>query len=214
MFKSLIAALVAISLSTGAQAATKKKPAAKAEAKVEEVKKEEAKAEPTPEAKATEEVKKEEPQKEEKKIEEAKTTKEVSHKSPALAGGLGVFPGVVVHGAGHMYAGSWMKGLGLLAIEGVSAGVGYSQGMAVANDIGKLFSNSGNTIPLDLSPALSRIGIIAVCGSAFLWSWFDDMAGAPIAADMYNRKADEAAQARLQVLPSEDGAMVALTRQF
>jgi hypothetical protein len=140
----------------------------------------------------------------------------VKHKSPGIAGGLAFFPGIVVHGAGHMYAGSWMKGLGLLAVEGIAAGVGAVTVSNGWNDIQKLMDGTKNgAVPTNVGTAYQTLGVGMVCAMAFLWTWFDDMAGAPIAAHEYNRLADEAAgQAKLQFTPSGDGAVLALVKRF
>ncbi len=137
-------------------------------------------------------------------------------KSPGIAGGLAFFPGIVVHGAGHMYAGSWVKGLGLLAIEGVAIGVGYATISNGINDIQKLADGTKNgAIPTNVGSAYQTAGIGLVCTMAFLWTWFDDMAGAPIAANEYNRLAEEReGQAQLQFTPMGDGAALALVQKF
>lgn len=140
----------------------------------------------------------------------------VSHKSPGLAGGLAFFPGLVVHGVGHMYAGSWVKGLGLLAMEGAAAGIAAAAIGSGYNDVQKIIDGSkGGQIPANVGTAYKTVGISVVSTMVFLWGWFDDMAGAPIAAGEYNRLADEAAgQAHLQFSPNGDGAQVALVKHF
>jgi hypothetical protein len=146
------------------------------------------------------------------------TASTVGHKSPAIAGGLAFFPGVVIHGAGHMYAGSWMKGLGLLAVEGVSAAVVANSISVGADDIKSITSSasggSGVKLPTDLSGGYTQVGIIVVGTMAFLWTWLDDMAGAPIAANEYNRIADQKSQTTLHLVPRSNGAQVALSTNF
>jgi hypothetical protein len=62
---------------------------------------------------------------------------------------------------------------------------------------------------------LAGPGVGLVCSMAFLWTWFDDMAGAPIAANEYNRLAEEReGQAQLKFMPTGDGAVLALVRRF
>ena len=137
------------------------------------------------------------------------------HKSPALATLLAVVPGIAVHGAGHMYAGSWMKGLGLFAVEGACVAVGYDT-VRRAMDSAKAQSDSGG-IPTDLSPFYTDAGVTFVMGMGFLWTWCDDIAGAGIAVDEYNKKQDEAAAlnaVHLQLLPAPGGAMLALSSRF
>lgn len=169
-----------------------------------------AKADTTPEAKAATDAKAD--AKDAASDKQAKANAEDRHKSKGLAGGLAFFPGVAVHGAGHMYAGSWMKGLGLLAVEGVSAYYIADTIVNGQNDIEKITKgNSG--IPIDVSTAYTKVGILTVSSMAFLWSWFDDMAGAPIAVTEYNKLQDEAV-ASVHIIPREDGATVALSTAF
>ncbi|MES2201785.1 MAG: hypothetical protein V4498_06005 [candidate division FCPU426 bacterium] len=140
--------------------------------------------------------------------------KKIPHKYPFLAGTLALVPGVAIHGAGHMYAGSWMKGLGLFAIEAASAGIAYTTVMAGADDIKKFTDNKDGGVPEDLSPVLSRTGVILVCTFAFLETWFDDIVGAPIAASEYNRRAEAAAAAEVSLRPTQDGALFVYSRRF
>jgi hypothetical protein len=217
----LVAALLLAPAMNVAAAKAEEKPAAKAEPKVE------AKAEAKPEVKAEPKA---EPKAEEKpaetkadpdKAKEAKADEKgdgekaskVHHKSPALAGFLGFIPGIAVHGAGHMYAGSWMKGLGLLAIEAASVGIIAANVSTIQADVDAI-SKTNNGVPTDLSVPYTKIGIITVSATAFLWSWFDDMAGAPIAVAEYNKIQDQGATARLQLAPRGDGAQLALSTQF
>jgi hypothetical protein len=139
----------------------------------------------------------------------------VGHKSPALAGGLAFFPGFLVHGAGHMYAGSWMKGLGLLTIEGVSTVVVANSVIDGRDDIKAIADGvSNHNIPTNLSGGYTKVGIILVGTMAFLWTWFDDMAGAPVAANEYNHLADEKSQTTLRLEPNSNGVQVALSTHF
>jgi hypothetical protein len=134
------------------------------------------------------------------------------HKSAAIAGGLAFFPGVAVHGAGHMYAGSWMKGLGLLAIETASVAVAVNSvgGISGAANV----YSGGKSVPTDISAIEINAGAIVVSSMAFLWTWFDDMAGAPIAVSEYNKIQDQKTTAQLQLTPKGDGAVLALSTNF
>jgi hypothetical protein len=164
--------------------------------------------------KATEPGKAEAP----KEAAEAAPAKEsgASHKSVAVAEILAFVPGIAVHGAGHMYAGSWMKGTGLLAIEGVSVWLGVRYGTELADDIGTVTKSSSGSVPSDFGPVYSRLGILLVATSAFLYTWFDDMAGASTAVGVYNKKADEAKSGMtgFRLAPNGDGLVVAYQRQF
>lgn len=135
------------------------------------------------------------------------------HKSPGLATTLAFVPGIAIHGTGHMYAGSWMKGLGLLAIEGAAVGFGATA-WTNGGDSLQAILNSNGKFPTDVSKGWSNLGILTVSGMAFLWTWFDDMAGASIAANEYNKLADASAQAHLRLQPRLDGAQLALSTNF
>jgi TM2 domain-containing membrane protein YozV len=142
-------------------------------------------------------------------------TADVHHKSPVVAGALAFFPGMLIHGTGHMYAGSWIKGLGLLAIEGAGVGVAAYQISTGITDIQNMTNSNNGSIPTDLSPAYSRIGVILVGTVAFFFTWFDDMSGAPIAAMEYNKRADQAAsRAELHLLPVNGGARLVYSAKF
>jgi hypothetical protein len=138
---------------------------------------------------------------------------EANHKSEALAEIIAWVPGIAIHGAGHMYAGSWMHGLGLFALEGACV----YEGMQVVNrgNFNK-FNVSGGKIPTGLSGAYTDAGIGLVCAMGMLWTWLDDVSGATVAVDDYNKIQDQAAgpHAQLQLLPTRDGAMLALSTQF
>lgn len=221
----LVAALLVAPAMNAFAAKAEAKPVEKAEPKVEakaEAKPEpkaDAKVEPTAEAKEAE--KPAEAKADSDKAKEAKAGEKgegdkaakVHHKSPALAGFLGFIPGIAVHGAGHMYAGSWMKGLGLLAIEAASVGIIAANVSTIQADVDAI-SKTNNGVPTDLSVPYTKIGIITVSATAFLWSWFDDMAGAPIAVAEYNKIQDQGASASLQLAPRGDGAQLALSTQF
>jgi hypothetical protein len=138
---------------------------------------------------------------------------EANHKSKALAEILAWVPGIAIHGAGHMYAGSWMHGLGLFALEGACV---YEGAQVVNRNNFSKFNVSGGQIPTDLSGAETDVGISLVCAMGVLWTWFDDVSGATVAVDEYNKLQDQAAgpHAQLHLLPTRDGAMLALSTQF
>jgi hypothetical protein len=149
------------------------------------------------------------------KSEAKASTESAGHRSPGVAGGLAFFPGIAVHGAGHMYAGSWIKGLGLLAIEGAAVGIAVANYNGAASEFEAMSKGSGGgKFPTSADGAYTKIGIITVSTMAFLWTWFDDMAGASIAAGEFNKIADEKSQAQLRVEPRFDGAALALSTEF
>lgn len=139
------------------------------------------------------------------------------HKSSALAHTLAIFPGIAIHGAGNMYAGSWMKGLGLFVVGTGGAYLAYDQANAGYNEIQSTFTNlhnNGNSgISLDYSGVFGRIGLILVGTAAFIWTGWDDIAGCGIAVDEYNKRADDAA-AHVELLPTNGGAVLAYTNRF
>jgi len=137
----------------------------------------------------------------------------VNHKSGALATVIAFVPGVAVHGAGHMYAGSWMKGLGLFLLSG--ACVYEDLQVYQRNNFARLTTSNG--IPTDLSGAETDSGIALVCTMGFLWTWFSDIGGASVAVDEYNKIQDQQSvgtHAQLQLLPTQGGAMLALNTRF
>ncbi|HXB96399.1 MAG TPA: hypothetical protein VNZ54_00010 [bacterium] len=139
---------------------------------------------------------------------------DANHKSEALAEVLAWVPGIAIHGAGHMYAGSWMHGLGLFALEGACA---YEGAQVINRGNFTKFNVSGGKIPTDLSGAETDVGISLVCAMGVLWTWLDDVSGATVAVDDYNKLQDQAAagpHAQLRLLPTRDGAMLALSTQF
>jgi hypothetical protein len=141
-------------------------------------------------------------------------TASADHKSVALGTVLAFVPGIAFHGAGHVYAGSYMKGFGLMAIEGACVAVGYD---TVRRAMDNANGMNGGGIPTDLSPFYTDAGIAVVTGLGFFWTWWDDIAGTGIAVNEYNKQQDEAANAiavHAQLLPAPGGAMLALSTRF
>jgi hypothetical protein len=158
---------------------------------------------------------------------EAAKPANLPHRSPALAHFLAFFPGIAIHGTGHLYAGSYFKGLGLLALEGASAYVVYNESylaIAQANADGfgpnnSKTNNSSVTFPSNLNPYVAHAGVAMVGTLTFLFSWFDDMSGAGVAAEKFNERAQleaEAAKAEVSLGPTliKDGPGVALLARF
>ncbi len=138
------------------------------------------------------------------------------HKSPGVAFGLALFPGALVHGTGHMYAGSWLKGTGLLAVEGASIAMGYTSVINAINEFDRIQkiekSNPGAAVSADYGPLMAQVGVALVCTTAFLWSWIDDMAGSATAANQYN-KIHSQSDTTLQLRP-EGGIQLAWRANF
>jgi hypothetical protein len=132
-----------------------------------------------------------------------------------LATTLAFFPGVLFHGSGHIYAGSYFKGASLLVLEGASAWLLIQNGQNLIDDGKRITeSSSGNgtpNIPNDLSSLTSRFGVCTVMLAGFIYTWLDDMGGAGIAAEKYNLRAQAASsKARMTLSPSPDGQGVLL----
>lgn len=208
-----------LALIPDAQAAKKSKAAKKTPTPVAEAAKDDAKATPneTPAATATANPTPA------PKAEEAKTGRDVvafTPKNPVVAGGLAVFPGVLVHGSGHFYAGYHLKGLGLLALEGVSGWLIYRNGNDVYNDVKTLMDSKDDThhfFPTDVSELTTRVGIVSVATFLWFFTWLDDISGAPIATIKWNEKHEmEAREAALRLLPTQDmqGMMLSLKTNF
>jgi hypothetical protein len=139
------------------------------------------------------------------------------HKSAALARTLAIIPGIALHGVGHMYAGAWEEGLGLFIVGTAGGYMAYDQANGGWSDIQNVinsFSQKKGQVPEDFSDGYSRLGLVLVGAVAFIWSGWDDLAGAGTAVDEYNQKIDNAAQAHVELLPANGGAMMAYTKRF
>jgi len=98
-------------------------------------------------------------------------------KSSNVATLLAIFPGFLVHGCGHFYAGDVKTGFILLGTEGISVSCLFLVGIADA------FSNNDS----NERPALR--GILLMSGLAgFFGSWIYDMVHSGTAAENYNNK--------------------------
>jgi len=142
----------------------------------------------------------------------------VSHRSAAVATTLAWIPGVAIHGAGHIYAGSYMKGIGLFLLEGASVWLvyqGYNEYQRGAYP--DLRNNSGlnnNTPATNMGTEDTEVGVGLVALTGFIFTWVDDVAGAGIAADEYNKIQDQNSTVSLHLLPRSDGAVLALSSNF
>lgn len=137
---------------------------------------------------------------------------------PAAAAGLALFPGVLVHGTGHFYAGRPLTGSVLAASEAAAVYLiirggmeAYSSGKDIAdmlnNSAGQGVSqNLGDTGNLSYGLGLAAAGLVV-----FLGSWLFDVTGAPLAA-MQKQKAAAPAGSQAQPVVSArlDGQGVAV----
>jgi hypothetical protein len=145
----------------------------------------------------------------------------VPHRYPGVATLLAFIPGVVIHGAGHMYAHSWMKGVGLFLLEGASTYLlwdGYHEYTRGAfNNIfnnNNNNNNSGGGIPSNLGGAYEEVGVaVGVAVPVWFYTWFDDISGAGIAARQFDDMQQQNTVS-LHLEPRPDGAVLALSSNF
>lgn len=98
-------------------------------------------------------------------------------KDPNKAFLYAVVPGIVVHGAGHFYAGETTTGWVLVAGEVVSLSLAaYAIGVGIGESTNGSTSNSNAEI----------VGIFA--GTLFIATWLYDIVGAPVAVQRENQK--------------------------
>ena len=124
-------------------------------------------------------------------------TFEKIQRSPLNAWLISIFPGIVLHGAGHSYANDEDSATLLLGLEGLSLGL-IVYGLAAQDN------------------TLSPITIIG--GTGLFWgTWIWDMVGSPFAAQKYNRSVREnyriTDDVSLRLSPSANGAQLALVYQ-
>jgi TM2 domain-containing membrane protein YozV len=137
-------------------------------------------------------------------------------RNPLVATVLAVFPGIAIHGAGHMYAGSWMKGVALFALEGASVYLlydGYRQ--YERGDFDNITKNNGTGIPSNLGVEYQEAGIALVSLTGWGATWVDDVIGAHFAAKQFNEVHEQdATTVSLRLQPRPDGAVLALSSTF
>jgi hypothetical protein len=136
--------------------------------------------------------------------------------TPGMAVTLALAPGVVVHGAGHFYAGRPLVGAALLAAELGSLYLIYRGGTSINSAInnGAVDAKSAN---FGESEEFSRGAGWAAAGVAvFLASWFFDLTGAPIAAGETAAAKAKAAEPSLTIKPQfrADRAGVIVEQRF
>jgi hypothetical protein len=141
-----------------------------------------------------------------------------SNKSPGVAVGLALVPGVALHGAGYLYAGRpWTAGALLLAEAG-GLYMAYRGGTDIYSAVDGLdfdkFSNfHGDTGQLSRGMGLALGGVMI-----FLTSWLVDITGSPMAVEQSNvaNKPAPAASAAPEIIPrlTAHGFEVAVERRF
>jgi hypothetical protein len=137
-------------------------------------------------------------------------------RNPQVATVLAVFPGIAIHGVGHMYAGSWMKGVALFVLEGASVYLlydGYRQ--YERGDFDNITKNNGSGIPTNLGVEYQEAGIAVVAFTGWGATWVDDVIGAHFAAKQFNEvHQQDATTVSLRLQPRPDGAVLALSSTF
>jgi hypothetical protein len=136
--------------------------------------------------------------------------------SPATASALAVFPGIILHGSGHFYAGRPWVGTALALTEAVSLYCIYRgyldiQAGSEEVDLSGSSSYSGN------SEQVSRGIGLAVGGTLlFFTSWLFDVTGAPQAAAQVQaeNKAMSDLQIRPELLPDGSGGRITCAWSF
>jgi TM2 domain-containing membrane protein YozV len=107
-----------------------------------------------------------------------KNTKSLKLKSPYMAIFYSFIPGIVFHGAGHIYAGKIGTGLLLFGSGIVGAG------LFTIGSIDVVFSQMENS-----SPTWKPGYVLMATGSImFIGSWFYDLIGSPLAVQKRNRE--------------------------
>lgn len=120
-------------------------------------------------------------------------------KSPELALVLALFPGFIIHGLGHFYAGKPLLG-GILLVCGIVgtcliiAGVimiGVSGSLLGLGIILTAITGVDVGVSTGIAIATEAVGLIRVGGILFLGSWWVDIVGAPIACILRNQKIEK-----------------------
>ena len=138
------------------------------------------------------------------------------YRNPQVATILAVIPGIAIHGAGHMYAGSWMKGVALFVLEGASVYLLYdAYDQYKRGDFDNITKNNGSGIPANLGIEYQEAGIALVAFTGWGATWVDDVIGAHFAATQFNEvHKQDATTVSLRLQPRPDGAVLALSSTF
>lgn len=138
------------------------------------------------------------------------------YRNPQVATILAVFPGIAIHGAGHLYAGSWMKGAALFVLEGASVYLLYdAYDQYKRGDFDNITKNNGSGIPTNLGIEYQEAGIALVAFTGWGATWVDDMIGAHFAATQFNEvHKQDSTTVSLRLQPRPDGAVLALSSTF
>jgi TM2 domain-containing membrane protein YozV len=111
-------------------------------------------------------------------------------KSPLIALGIAFFPGIIVHGVGHFYAGK--PKTGSLLLIGELVGVGCIAAGIVVISLG-VFTKVGTLGAADIMEELSGLasGLMYVGSGLFLGTWIYDVVFAPISCLRYSEQKND-----------------------
>jgi TM2 domain-containing membrane protein YozV len=111
-------------------------------------------------------------------------------KSPLIALGIAFFPGIIVHGAGHFYAGK--PKTGSLLLVGELVGVGCIAAGIVVISLG-VFTKVGTLGAADVTEEASGLasGLVYVGSGLFLGTWVYDIVFAPISCLRYSEQKND-----------------------
>ena len=111
-------------------------------------------------------------------------------KSPLIALGIAFFPGVIIHGAGHFYAGK--PKTGSLLLVGKLVGVGCIAAGIVVISLG-VFTKVGTLGAADVTEEASGLasGLLYVGSGLFLGTWVYDVVFAPISCLRYSEQKND-----------------------
>jgi len=110
-------------------------------------------------------------------------------KSPLIALGIAFFPGVIIHGAGHFYAGK--PKTGSLLLVGELVGVGCIAAGIVVISLG-VFTKVGTLGAADVTEASGLAsGLLYVGSGLFLGTWVYDVVFAPISCLRYSEQKND-----------------------
>lgn len=149
----------------------------------------------------------------------AAPSRPAQRKDPGTAIALATFPGIVIQGSGHFYAGRPVTGAILLLVELGAVTMAYNGGRDIyavvqentRSDISDvaLVENLSNTSRLSRGIGLAVGGVVL-----FLSSWFYDMTGAPLAVEEDNQKYTRSGGPELKAKVTSQSVTLELAQTF
>ncbi len=142
-----------------------------------------------------------------------------SMKDPGTAIALATFPGIVIQGSGHFYAGRPVTGSILLLVELGALTMAYNGGRdiyaVVQDNTGSGVSDETLINNLSNTTRLSRGIGLAVGGVAlFLSSWLYDLTGAPLAVEEDNKNLGRTGGPKLRAKVRSQGFALEIAQLF